>query len=163
MRSNFIIPIVSYIDDILILGRDYTEYQKFLNITVNFLLWLGFKINPKSFLSPQQSFTYLGMQSNLKDQTAANTVKNNSRCIAQSLEFSCNSHCTLKDIQSLFGRKSFCQNFVFNSRVYSHEIIRFFRCNFFLRAEGIAKVTLELLLQYFHGLGPEFMSSCLSF
>ena len=163
LRSNYQIPIISYIDDILILGRDFEECQKFLNITVNFLVWLGFKINPKSLLSPQQSFTYLGMQFNLKDQTVANTDKNISRCIAQSLDFSGRSHCTLKDIQSLLGRINFCQNFVFNSRVYSHEIIRFFHCNFFLRAEGIAKVTLELLQLYFHGLGPEFMSSCLSF
>ena len=46
LRSDFKIPIVSYFDDILIIGRNYEGFQKFLNITVQFLLWLDFKINP---------------------------------------------------------------------------------------------------------------------
>ena len=41
-------PFVSYFDGNLIIGSNYEECQKFLNITVLILLWLDFILNPKS-------------------------------------------------------------------------------------------------------------------
>ena len=145
LRSKFNIPIISYIDDILILGKTYSECQKFLNITINLLIWLGFRINPKSSLTPQQSFVYLGMQFNLQNQTVANTEKNINKCISQCLHISNSEFCTLKDIQSLLGRINFCQHFIPNSRIYRHDIIRFLNNNFSLRTERIVNVTKELV------------------
>lgn len=62
--------VVIYLDDILIVGRDFNECYRWVKMTKKALLSLGFVINKeKSILTPTQEIEYLGYKFNSNRMT----------------------------------------------------------------------------------------------
>lgn len=76
LREKFMITIFSYIDDIIVLEDCFDKAKINLDITLNFLRFLGFKLNPKSDLAPVTKFKFLGVDFNLEKDEMQNCSKN---------------------------------------------------------------------------------------
>lgn len=103
LRSNGVL-VVSYLDDMLVLGRAYDECMSSLRKVMSLLETLGFKINvEKSQLIPSQVVRYLGFIINSSTMTLSLPEEKCNRVISKCDKTVNSSQITIRELAELIG------------------------------------------------------------
>ena len=126
IRSQYNIQIFNYLDDILILAEYFQECKSHIQIVLNVLKDLGWRISMnKSVTTPVQSIEFLGVFYNLESKTMKPMQKNIDKCINIANSVSNSIKSDLKLYQKLMGSLNFCSSFTFSGRYHLKFLHRF--------------------------------------
>lgn len=97
--------IIIYLDDILIIGKDFNECQHSIYLTKKLLLSLGFIINiEKSLLIPNQRLEYLGFIFNSRSMTLSLPGEKCKQLTKLFIKFKKIHSCKIRQFASLVGK-----------------------------------------------------------
>ena len=125
LREKFSVQIFAYLDDLLVLGDSFDKTAKDLQLTKNFLQFLGFKLNPKSTVTPVEQFIYLGVEFNLNNKLMFNTSQNKSKISDRITSLMQKSLVTKRDMEKLIGHLNFITKYVVNAKFQMHDLLSF--------------------------------------
>uniref|UniRef100_A0ABD2WM07 Reverse transcriptase domain-containing protein n=1 Tax=Trichogramma kaykai TaxID=54128 RepID=A0ABD2WM07_9HYME len=94
---------VAYIDDLLLIGRTEKECQENVEATCNLLKFVGFELNKKCQLSPQQKIEYLGFEINSVDYSLSLTHKKIGTISNAIKTYKEKEICSIRDTAKLIG------------------------------------------------------------
>ena len=125
LRDKFAIQVFAYLDDLLVLGNSFEQTHKDLSLTLNFLKFLGFKLNPKSSMVPVSTVQYLGVMFDLHNKTMFNTDQNIEKVQTSIKNLIHRNTISKREVERILGLLNFVCNFIKDSRWYMHGIIKF--------------------------------------
>ena len=131
IRSKYNIIIISYLDDILIISKDFDNSIKDTEIVVNSLKNFGWQLNEdKSILKPSRLFDFLGVEFDL-DKFIYGPSKNNlNKCINKVNKFLVKEKISCRELESLVGSLNFISQLIQQGRAMLHPIIAYKINNF---------------------------------
>ena len=126
LREHFSMIIVAYLDDILIIDKTKELVQIQVSRTLNFLRFLGFKLNlEKSQLIPSRQFVYLGVKFDTETLCISNSELNISKCICKTKKLLEMTTLSRRDIERFLGLLNFMVDYLLEGRSYIHELIKY--------------------------------------
>ena len=123
LREKLSVQIFAYLDDLLVLGDSFDKTAKDLQLTKNFLQFLGFKLNPKSTVTPVDQFIYLGVEFNLKNKLIFNTSQNKSKISDRITSLMQKSLVTKRNMEKLIGHLNFITKYMVNAKFQMHDFL----------------------------------------
>lgn len=95
---------VVYLDDFLLMGRNYDECVLNISETINILKYLGFIINfEKSVLTPSKICIYLGFKYNSLDMSISLPDKKRIKLTNVLTKFKNKKHCKIREFSKIIG------------------------------------------------------------
>lgn len=147
--------IVSYLDDILILGDTYEETELAIGKAVRLMTELGFQVNlEKSTLTPVRQFMFLGVQFDLAAKTMANScrlIEKARECVSSMIE---SRYTCRRALERVIGLLNFMAPYIASHRNQLHKVIYFTNKNFSIFHRDTCQKTsqeLKCLLAYWLG------------
>ena len=123
LREKFKITIFSYIDDIIVLEECFEKAKINLDITLNFLRFLGFKLNPKSNLTPITEFKFIGVDFNLEKDEMQNCSKYINNAVLLIDKILSENKVTRRELEKLAGSLNFMCKYMNISRINIHPLL----------------------------------------
>ena len=115
--------IVNYLDDFLIIGNTYAEFQNGLATLINLLHSLGFNISWKKVISPAQRVTFLGIELDSSTMSIRLPADKLNRLNTLVTSFSDKVSASKRQLQSLAGSLNFACHVVHGGRTFLRRVI----------------------------------------
>ena len=126
IRSIHDIVIISYLDDILIISKDFENSIKDTDIVVKTLKQFGWQLNAeKSLLNPSRLFDFLGVEFNVDEFTYGPSKTNLDKCIEKINKTLLKDKISCRELESVIGSLNFVSQLIKHGRSMLHPIIAY--------------------------------------
>lgn len=115
--------VVSYLDDFLIISRDYDTCKQGLDTLITLVRKLGFHVNWSKVEGPTQNITFLGININSLDMSLSLPQSKQLDFIALLRSFSTRKRATQRQLQSLAGKLNWACQVIRGGRTFIRRVL----------------------------------------